>query len=362
MVVLLKPTLRCLQRCSHCYENTERKSVELSFERAIHILKKLQEIFNFRHATLVFHGGEPLLMEYEFYKGIIETLKGSSYNRVSIQTSLPTTEDADRIIYLIGNYSTSFEYPSPLHSKRIPERIMEIYKKTGIKGHVINTLWKKNEDVHGKKVYEFYKSFGLCFRFNYPVCTGNAKANWHYLGVSMEKWLKRIIEIFDNWFLDRTSIYVNPLLTIIEAFLFRTMSVCFFSDSCYTFIIAVDPDGEISQCGRLYNYPYGNILSIDSLEVLKGNTHYRESYMRKYSVRLECGSCNYFYLCKGGCKGNSMIMYGSFLRKDPFCQYYRRLFEHIEGKLDRNYNRAIDWLLNYVKLQRADVSLSTTHL
>jgi uncharacterized protein len=266
MVILLKPTLRCNNKCPHCYESPGRKEVTLSSDKAMFYLQRLHQIFNFKKCTIIFHGGEPLLAGYSFFKDIIESLDRSLYNKISIQTSLPDISDIDRIISLIGNYSTSFEYPIPLHKDNIPQKVLSLYKKTGIKGHIINVLWKRNEDVTGDRVYNFYKEIGTPFRFNYIVPVGNAKENKDRVYTSLETWLNRIIEIFDSWFLDKTHIYVNPLLSIIESFLFRTQPICFLTVACYRYILAVDPDGEIHQCGRLYKYSYGNINNISSID------------------------------------------------------------------------------------------------
>jgi uncharacterized protein len=349
MVILLKPTLKCNNKCLHCYESPGRKEATLSFESAMSYLQRLHQIFDFKKCTIIFHGGEPLLAGYSFFKNVIESLDRSLYNRISIQTSLPDISDIDRIISLIGNYSTSFEYPISLHKDNIPQKVLSLYKKTGIKGHIINVLWKENEDVTGDRVYNFYKELGTPFRFNYMVPVGNAKENKDEIYTPLETWLKRIIEIFDSWFLDKTYIYVNPLLSIIESFLFRTQSICFLTDSCYRYILAVDPDGEIHQCGRLYKYSYGNINNISSIDDISKNPYYHASKVREFIIRKACRTCNYFYICNGGCKGNSMIAYGSFLEKDPGCHVYKRLLEHIEDKLDKNYHRAVDWLLNEIK-------------
>ena len=44
----------------------------------------------------------------------------------------------------------------------------------------------------------------------------------------------------------------------------------------------------------------------------------------------DCLDCEYLTLCHGGCPVRAYTVHGDILRKDPYCQLYRKLFQDVE--------------------------------
>ena len=67
VTVIVKPTLDCDLHCRHCYHPiTERSDALLdmeTFERTVRMVKE-----GFEYSRYIWHGGEPLLAPFSFYK------------------------------------------------------------------------------------------------------------------------------------------------------------------------------------------------------------------------------------------------------------------------------------------------------
>ncbi|MCE7698740.1 MAG: radical SAM protein, partial [Methanobacterium paludis] len=96
--VMLIPTLGCPSNCSYCW-SSEEDSELMSIETVEEVVKWLK---NFRDepVTFTFHGGEPLLAGYDFYKKALPLLTKDLSNlkpALALQTNLwnPTDEMAE---------------------------------------------------------------------------------------------------------------------------------------------------------------------------------------------------------------------------------------------------------------------------
>lgn len=73
ITVLLKPTEECNIRCKYCYHaDTKYTKGRMSIEMFEEIIEKISRSYD--HITLTFHGGEPLLMGYDFYVKAFEII------------------------------------------------------------------------------------------------------------------------------------------------------------------------------------------------------------------------------------------------------------------------------------------------
>jgi uncharacterized protein len=65
--VIIKPTLECNINCRHCYHTPDERSPE---KMRIEVLDRLFRMLSAEYESVwfVWHGGEPLLMPFRFYK------------------------------------------------------------------------------------------------------------------------------------------------------------------------------------------------------------------------------------------------------------------------------------------------------
>jgi radical SAM protein with 4Fe4S-binding SPASM domain len=84
------------------------------------------------------------------------------------------------------------------------------------------------------------------------------------------------------------------------------------------------------------SYPefrFGNILDEGSLSELLQNSEARRRLQARPGVLIQkedCLDCHYLTLCHGGCPVRAYTVHGDIFRKDPYCDFYQRLFQNME--------------------------------
>ena len=80
ITIILKPTEECNFRCKYCYHaDTHYQKGKMSIDLFEEIIQKAFSSYN--NIQLIFHGGEPLLMGYEFFVAAMEIIKKYKRNK-----------------------------------------------------------------------------------------------------------------------------------------------------------------------------------------------------------------------------------------------------------------------------------------
>ena len=109
-------------------------------------------------------------------------------------------------------------------------------------------------------------------------------------------------------------------------------SMCCFSSDC-SYVITVDPSGNIYICDDLLSYAdslLGNIF-FDSLFDI--NTHQKLTRLSKISTLYGeiCLNCDCFSVCKGGCTLFRAKMPDDFHSNHYFCEAQRCIINHLKN-------------------------------
>lgn len=84
ITIILKPTSECNFRCSYCYHaDTNYERGRMSLELFEEIIQKSVSYYN--DIVLIFHGGEPLLMGYDFFVKALEIIKKYTTKYINIK-------------------------------------------------------------------------------------------------------------------------------------------------------------------------------------------------------------------------------------------------------------------------------------
>jgi uncharacterized protein len=118
----------------------------------------------------------------------------------------------------------------------------------------------------------------------------------------------------------------------------RRGSVCTFVD-CMGSTFAVGPDGSIYPCYRFVGMPeyvMGNVRDHPCMEDLARSPAGRLMQEFREYVDKACGECAHIRYCRGGCPYNAIASTEGVVKGvDPYCRAYRRIFDEITDRLNR---------------------------
>lgn len=101
--------------------------------------------------------------------------------------------------------------------------------------------------------------------------------------------------------------------------------------------IGVSSTGRVHPCHMLHSERF----SYDSTECMDAHRSYFEQ--TAIDVVDECRSCEYRYLCGGGCRARAFSLNGDYFDKDPYCalikEYYSCYFSFLKESLSRQGRR-----------------------
>lgn len=350
MIVILKPTLTCNLRCSHCYVGGKRtKRSVLPVGEARQILAEIPP-----GSEVVLHGGEPTLLGVGYLKTITMGFEELNF---SMQTNLTLVGESfipfihDR---LGGRISTSFDVfdsSRDINPSLWMEKI-RLLQKNGINPFVVSLLYRGNGE-RGRGIYYFFKNLGLSFRLNAVENLGHAKPHFLALRHSQGEYARAIKEIFDLWFMNPgENIIVDPCAEILGFFILGNSTLrCPFTSKCAFHFISINPDGDVLPCGGYDDLPefsYGNIFERSLGEILRSPSRL-DLERRGLELPEKCFDCPYFSLCNGGCPLEALSFYGDRKRETSLCGEYREIFEHIERRIQEERGDIADWWLSLLE-------------
>jgi len=102
---------------------------------------------------------------------------------------------------------------------------------------------------------------------------------------------------------------------------------------------AVGPDGDIYPCYRFVGMPewvMGSVYDHPTRDDLARSDAWKRMDQFKAFVDSHCKECRHIRYCRGGCPYNAMVPTGGKINGvDPHCIAYRRIFDEITGRLNR---------------------------
>lgn len=341
ILVLLEPTAACNMRCLHCYHaDTGYDTQIMSIKTLDGFLRTLMP--NYKNVKIIWHGGEPLIAGYEFYKKAYELFEKYSSEfgckfSFNIQTNgTLLTEDLINL-FRASNTTISISYDGQFNSilrqqtERVEETINKLQKQ-GIHFSCLSTISSKSV-AHLLDLYEYFKQKNIPVKFNHIFTDGAARKHDDF-SVSQETWTSNFIQLFNFWLYDTNcNIRLSSCLDLLHQY-FGVRAGCL-NHSCLFRYIAVDARGDIYPCGRLIKdeFKLANVHDIDDVrETFLSDTYLR--ILKDNKARIEgCQHCKWFDKCHGGCSA-SCLLAGSLQKKNEFeCYFTKKIFDNIEKQL-----------------------------
>ncbi|MCL1811200.1 MAG: radical SAM protein [Methanomassiliicoccaceae archaeon] len=342
--VIIKPTLECNINCKHCYHiPSERVPERMTFD----ILDKLFGMLSREYEAVwfIWHGGEPLLMPFGFYKEAIslqERYFGQNSHRVgnTIQTN-GTLLDKRFINFCrekMINIGVSFEGPYNDVLRERTDAVKEKVEFLSNKERVfsVSSTISSGTASKQKEIYDSFRSNKTAVSFA-PVIPAGCAACGDTVP-DADEYIRSSIECFDEWLFDKDAeIPLIPhYLYVLNALGEPTESDCAHT-SCLTKWICVYPNGDLYPCGKGCpgEFRLGNISDLERVSGAFSTEGFGKIIEGTVERRNKCiAECSLYKYCNGGCSIDAYYESGIDRTGGDSCRIFKEVFGHVLSSIE----------------------------
>ncbi|HML05764.1 MAG TPA: TIGR04083 family peptide-modifying radical SAM enzyme [Methanobacterium sp.] len=350
--VMIIPTLGCPSECNYCWSSEEGSPV-MSIETVQEIVNWLKD-FRQEPVTFTFHGGEPLLAGYDFYKEALPLLSEGLKElkpAFALQTNLwnITLEMAELFHEYNIPIGSSIDGPEEINDIQRGEgyykRTMkgyEIAKAHNLKVSFISTFTSYSIDFK-EDIFNFFLENGLTLKLHpaLPSLRSEDPIKW---ALDPEKYGELLIYLLDKYLENMGEIEIMNIDHLCKCVLTRRGTVCTFVD-CMGDTFAIGPDGSIYPCYRFVGMPeyvMGNVKDHPTVEELQESEPAKLLEEFKSYVNENCKKCSYTRFCRGGCPYNALKINeetgkAEISGVDPHCEAYKIIFKEITDRVNKEF-------------------------
>lgn len=354
--VIIKPTKGCNADCTYCCappDGAPKWTIE-NFEEIFDALEpRLHPT-----ATLIWHGGEPMLLGPTFYRAAYEYARAKHPGiRFSLQSNMLSYNQRWNEVFrdvFEGSISTSWD-PDELcrtmkGSQELYSRIyhsrMDKILKDGWRPKVISTFTEETIDlahvVFDRALDSARKGHTYDIRLNYRYPAGRASEEGP--SILPKTYGKVLLEIYERWIAEAPDFLVTPLDQMFKKVTGEEIARCPWSKGCTGRIIGLEPNLDVYNCGEFADlgdnqYCFGNLLQ-DGIDACLTSPAARALSRRQILHPDSCKSCIHYAECEAGCMRDSVLfdrgLYGKFF----YCESWQMVFSRIKqsilsGEADR---------------------------
>jgi uncharacterized protein len=186
------------------------------------------------------------------------------------------------------------------------------------------------------RIYRFYKERG--FRYlQFIACLDplGERPGGHEFSLTADLYGEFLRELFDLWYEDVRQ-GQQPYIRMFENYVAIRAGLapesCDMRGVCQNQFV-VEADGSVFPCDFyvLDDYRLGSILTDDILALHQRAAGFVEASRRRPDG---CAGCEFYMLCRGGCRRHRTIDDAGRLR-NVFCPAYKRFFRHAAKRLSK---------------------------
>lgn len=359
--VVVKPTVRCNATCIYCNSHHGARSDQDTMTDDVldRFFRCVDEFLADRPSerlTVLWHGGEPLLMGPEFFEKALDRqqrrcadTQGRITHRMQSNLTLFSSRFADVFRGLgIFGIGTSYETLDGLRGLG-RERNSTAYRESFLRGIrvleeerlgwgliyvVTRGALDRPRETYGELVE--LKPDG---NINFHAVT-TPPEDPHGLAVTPRQFADFLGAVFELWWPERERRpHVEPFRVLTLAAGDGTPRLsCKEAGNCAATHAGLEPDGTWSQCGRASDrrlLGYGTVFDRSLSDVLGDSARLEIGQRQALLMEGECKGCRFWPLCHGGCPIDSWDATGSFGHKTPWCEtkrvFMEEYFEPITG-------------------------------
>lgn len=359
--LLIKPASgSCQMRCRYCFYADEMHCREtanfgiMSAGTLRHIVRKALGRAE-GAVTFSFQGGEPTLAGLDFYRELIRLVRQYNRRQLRVRYALQTngyavTEEWAAFFrdngFLVG---VSLDGPEQVHDRYRKDaggkgtwarvmRTIDLLRSYGVEFNILTVVTGDTVEETGR-IYRFFRNQSFGYQ-QYIACLDPFDAErgtmpWSLTPEAYEKFLKKL---FDLWYEDlshRHYVYNRYFENLIALRCGQCPESCTLMPQC-TPNYVVEADGSVYPCDFyvLDMYRLGNLKtdSFDEIENRRKETGFiRESARQE----TECLTCEWFGLCRGGCRREREASPGKGPERNYYCEAYRNFFPYVCERLDK---------------------------
>lgn len=359
LTLIMKPTVLCNCSCKYCITPTDIPKSRMSLDIIESFCQKLSKSSIYDQFTFIWHGGEPMMMGVSFYEEVFKiqsryfdqravfntfqsncTLIDDNWkhflksNHIRVSTSLDgdkSVHDANRIKQGKGTFDETLSNIKWLQQEHLLAGVVTVVSKSNVQ--------------HIDRILRFFAQNNIHTRLNPILPAERLDNSSEDLGISPVDYAQCLIECYDKWIIgeyntiDGKPISLAPLNEIIYNLCSgRSPRLCNFAGDCYDKFISINPVGDLYNCGRFCDideFKIANVRddfeSIDDIMLKK-----RQLITWEPANSEECLNCKWFSACRRGCPNSAYLFYKKIQDKDPYCEGYKLLFEHISTSIKQS--------------------------
>ena len=353
--LLIKPASSlCNMRCKYCFyadvaSHRDVGSYGIMDTKLLEELvkKALDEAEGF--CGFAFQGGEPTLAGLDFYKTLIELEKKYNKKRLPIHNAIQTNgyvinDDWARFFtdnnFLVG---LSLDGNRELHdSMRLDAngngtynrvvRAAETFDKYNVQYNilcVVNNLVAR----HPQKVYNSLRRYGY---LQFIPCLDGFDREVRDYSLDPKRYANFLKFTFDNYYSDFRSghyVSVRNFDNYIMMLSGRPPEACGMTGQCTCYFV-VEGDGGVYPCDFYVvdRYRLGSIAE-NSFAELRESEPARRFVDESKHIDKDCRECEWYPLCRGGCRRNREPFVGGLPAKNIYCEAYREFFDYAYPRL-----------------------------
>jgi len=355
---MLVPSLGCPARCSYCFgPHTGPVMSSATLSEALNFVTRVAEETRQTKVKVTFHGGEPLLAGHGFWQQALTGLSegfGANRAEIGLQSNLWLLDDELCRLFRVHRVElgTSLDGPQEITDAQRGAgyfaRTMEGIRRAQAHGMTVGCIATFTPAFlpRWREVFDFFLAERLGFSVHPAVPLLESPTTSPAL--SPEQYARLLCDMLDYYVAHRRELAVASLDQMCRGVAAGEGKVCTFRD-CLGMFLAVDPVGDIYPCQRFCGRPawrLGTLAERPSLEQLLSSPVAKRFRQREEQVREACSGCPHIHYCLGGCPYNAWAGGGSVSWdgpsacrgqdagiRDPYCEAYRAVFDHIQKRL-----------------------------
>jgi len=337
----------------HLYPNSDYRMSDAVLEAFI--CQYIQAQSSRTPVIFAWQGGEPTLMELEFYRKAVTLQKKYAPTGMLIENAMQTNgtllDDEWCTFFKEHDFLIGISIDGPPERHNIYRKNkggepsfaqvaagLDLLKKHAVRFNILASIHAGNVD-HPLEVYRFFRDeLGAEFIQFIPIVErdnkkGEQKGNKVTArSVDARKYGDFLIKIFDEWVHnDVGEVFVQIFDVALGKWLGKSGGLCVFDEICGQ-ALAIEHNGDLFSCDHYVEpkHRLGNIMKQDLIQLV--NSHKQRKFGRDKLDTLPkyCMECEVRFVCNGGCPKNRV-------RHSPdgefglnyLCESYRAFFNHI---------------------------------
>lgn len=359
--VMLKPASGiCNMRCKYCFyadeqQNREIPSYGIMSEEVLRAVLARVLDYADRECTIAFQGGEPTCAGLPFFRKVVELERELNKKGVTIHNAIQTNGyliDDDWASFFAEHrflVGVSLDGPKDIHDlnrldgagKGTYNRVMKAIaclKKHGAEFNIL-TVVTSTTCRSIRKIYHFFRRSGFDYQQYIPCLDPlGEERGGHPYSLTSQAYAQYLKDLFDCWYEDASrgtllyNRYFTNLLLILTG---RRPEACGMTGLCGRQYV-VEADGGVYPCDfyMLDEWRLGNFLT-DTVEDIDRKREELGFIQMSAQANEACQACQWWPLCRGGCRRDREPMVDGVLQQNYFCQAYQDFFSYAYPRLAR---------------------------